>query len=289
MPFSTNVIKLLEEVDPPLRKVLIAILEEIERQRETTVTKKEFLEFAHQTEENFKKVWQVINELAEAQKRTEQRVEELAEAQKRTEREVSDLKTVVEELAEAQKRTEREVSDLKTVVRELAEAQKRTEQRVEELAEAQKRTEEELKKLVGEHKKTKVDLGGLQHTVGYVLEDRAYVGLPKLLKEDFGVELTEPLRREYIEVSPGNYKEVNIIGRGRRNGEQVWIIGECKSQIKKKEIDDFLKLLKSIDEVLPGKKIPVVVTYQASPPVREYIKQKGMKLYFSYQFPLVWL
>ncbi|RME68164.1 MAG: hypothetical protein D6778_02230 [Nitrospirae bacterium] len=91
-------IKLLEEVEPSLRKVLVAILEEIERQRETTVTRKEFLEFARQTEENFKKVWQVINELAEAQKRTE--------------REVSDLKTVVRELAEAQKKTEKKKKKL---------------------------------------------------------------------------------------------------------------------------------------------------------------------------------
>ncbi|RME68163.1 MAG: hypothetical protein D6778_02225 [Nitrospirae bacterium] len=113
------------------------------------------------------------------------------------------------------------------------------------------------------------------------------MGLPKLLKEDFGIEITEPLRREYIEIRPGKYEEVNIIGRGRRNGEEVWIIGECKSQIKKKEIDDFIKVLKKIDEVLPGKKMPIVVTYQASPPVREYIRQKGMKLYLSYQFPLV--
>jgi hypothetical protein len=33
MPYSTNVIRLLEEVEPPIRKVLIALLEEIERQR----------------------------------------------------------------------------------------------------------------------------------------------------------------------------------------------------------------------------------------------------------------
>ncbi len=116
MPVSTSFIKLLEKVDPGLREVLIALLEEMERQRLETVTKNEF----------------------------------------------NELKAIVKELAEAQKRTE-----------------------------------EELRKLIGEHRKTREMLGTLQHTVGYVLEDRAFSGLPPLLKKDFGIEVIEPLRRDY--------------------------------------------------------------------------------------------
>ncbi len=247
MPISTNIIRLLDKVEPSLREVLIAFLEEMERQRLENVTKNEFNELK-----------EIVRELAEAQKRTEERINELAEAQKRTEERVN----------------------------ELAEAQKRTEERVNELAEAQKRTEQELEKLVGEHRKTREMLGGIQHTVGYVLEDRAFIGLPPLLKKDLGIEVTENLRRDYIEVSPGKYIEVNIIGRGRKDGSLVWIIGECKSQIKKKDVDEFLKILKQIDKVLVGKKIPIIVSYQTSPLLRNYIKEKGLKLYFSYQFPL---
>ena len=40
MPISIALIRKLEEVEPRLRGVLFAILEEIERQREETVTKK---------------------------------------------------------------------------------------------------------------------------------------------------------------------------------------------------------------------------------------------------------
>ena len=57
MPYSTTVIRLLEKVEPLMREVLIAILEKIERQREESITRKEFVEFARQTEENFQKVW----------------------------------------------------------------------------------------------------------------------------------------------------------------------------------------------------------------------------------------
>ncbi len=137
-----------------------------------------------------------------------------------------------------------------------------------------------------EHRKTRENLGGLQHTVGYILEDRAFVGLPPLLEKDFGIEITEPLKRDYIETSPGRYIEVNIIGRGRQDGREVWVIGECKTQIKKKEVDIFLRELKELDDVLPGEKVRVMVTYQTPPVVRSYIESKGIKLYFSYQFPL---
>jgi len=79
MPVSVALIRKLEEIEPRLRGVLFAILEEIE-QREETVTKKEFNELK-----------QIVKELAQAQKRTEQRVEELAQAQKLTEQELQKL------------------------------------------------------------------------------------------------------------------------------------------------------------------------------------------------------
>jgi len=320
MPVSVSFIKKLESVHPDLKEILISLLEEVERQREETVTRKDFLEFAQRTEENFHKVWQAIGELseshkkaesrlsrleetveklveaqakaeerlsrlekaveklAEAQKRTEERLNELAEAQAKMEHRLSRLEDVVEKLAEAQKRTEERLN-------ELAEAQKRTEERLNELAEAQKRTEEELKKLIGEHKKTREALGGLTHTVGYILEDRAFVSLPELLKRDMGVEVGE-LKRDFVEISPARYEEINILGKGRRNGNDVWIIGECKTQLTKKHVDHFLNMVSRLEHIFPGEKIYVVVTYQTSPQVREYLKAKGLKLYFSYQLRL---
>ena len=111
MPFSTALIRKLETVEPQLKEVLLAILEEVERNREESVTKKEFLAFAEKTENSFQKVWKAIEELVEAQKRTEKRVEELAEAQKRTE-------VRIEELVEAQRQTELEIKKLAKGLRE---------------------------------------------------------------------------------------------------------------------------------------------------------------------------
>ena len=262
MPYSVNIIRLLEKVEPSTREVLLAVLEEIERQRETTVTKKEF------------------NELKEIVKDLGKTVKELAEAQKKTEQKVN-------ELAEAQKKSEQRLTRLEQTVAELAEAQKKTEQRLNELAEAQKKTEAELKKLVGEHRKTRKQLGGLAHTVGYVLEDRAFVGLLPLLEREYGLKVLEPLKRDFVEIGPGKYLEVNILGKAVQDGKKFVIIGECKTQLKKEDINKFLKTLNLLKDIFTEEIFPVLVTYQASPQVQNYVRQKGLKLYFSYQFPLV--
>ncbi len=280
----------IKEEFAELRKI---IAELAQAQKRTEQRIEELAEAQKRSEGRLDRLEKVVEELAQAQKRTEQRIEELAEAQKRSEGRLDRLEKVVEELAQAQKRTEERLEELAQAqkrteerVEELAQAQKRTEERVEELAQAQKRTEQELRALIGEHKKTREQLGGLTHTVGYVLEDRAYKGLPALLARDFNLEITEPIKRDYIEISPGVYEEINIIGRARRDGKSFVIIGECKTQLKKADIDAFLKRVRRLEKAFSEERILIAVTYQASPPVRAYASEKGVKLYFSYEMPL---
>ncbi len=183
----------------------------------------------------------------------------------------------IEELAEAQKRTEQRVE-------ELAEAQKRTEQRVEELAEAQKRTENELRSLIKSHKELREEVGGLGHTVGYRLEDESFKALPPLLRRDKGVEIKERLKRDFIEIAPDRYIEVNIWGEGRYDGKECVVVGEARSQLKKKDVDDFIKRADDLKKYVPKEQVRILVTYQASPQVQRYAKEKNIKIYFSYEF-----
>jgi vacuolar-type H+-ATPase subunit I/STV1 len=289
-----------KKTEERLTRLEQVVAELAEAQKRTEQRVEELAEAQKKTEERLTRLEQVVAELAEAQKRTEQRVEELAEAQKKTEERLVRLENTVAELAEAQKKTEERLTRLEQVVAELAEAQKRTEQRVEELAEAQEKTEERLvrlentvasltetvKKLTEEHKKMREQIGGLSHTVGYILEDRAFKGLPGILKRDFGIESVEYLKRDYIEISPGKYEEVNIVGRGKKDGEDVWIVGDCKTQLKKRDVDEFISTIQKIEKVIEGKKILITVVYQASPDVRKYVEEKGIRLYFSYEMPL---
>ena len=259
MDISTGLIRKLEKVEPHLREVLVSILEEIEKQREERVTRKEFQELRD-----------VVKELAEAQRRTEERLTRLEET--------------VEKLAEAQRKTEERVN-------ELAEAQRRTEERltrleetVEKLAEAQRRTEEEIARLTGEIITLKKEVGGLAHTVGYRLEDEAMKALPEILKKEMNLGIMGRLRRDFIETKKGKFVEVNIWGEGRVDGKDYIIIGEAKTQLKKSDIDSFIRKAEEIKKFVPGEQIRILVTYIASPPVRRYAEEKGIKLYFSYEF-----
>ncbi|MFH1859485.1 MAG: chordopoxvirus fusion protein, partial [bacterium] len=191
---------------------------------------------------------------------------------------IKDLGKSQRELAEAQKRTE-------VGIEELVEAQKRTEVKVEELAEAQKETQHELCELVCEHKKTRKQLGGLSGTVGYILEDRAYKGLPELLKKDYGIIVQGRLKRGYVPNEKNEMIEVNIIGEAIRDNKRVTIIGEGKSQLSKNNIDRFIKIrlerLAGVFEEI----FPVLVAYMISEPdAEEYAREKGIALYYSYDF-----
>ncbi len=282
-----SLIRKLESVeDPKLRDVFISFLEETERIIGETVRRSEFLEFVKTTNENFEKVWEAIDRLTE-------KIGELAEAQKKLEERVDSLAQRVEELAIAQRRTEERLESLARRVEELAIAQKKLEERVdnlarrvEELAIAQKKTEERLEKLIGEHQKTREHLGGLSNAFGYVLEDRAIKGLPAILKERYNIEITEPLKRDILETPDGREIELNIFGKGRLNGKVLTIIGECKSQMRKRDVDKFLNYVKMLDRYLPGEKFLVLVAYQAPLKIRKYIEEKGIHLVFSYELPL---
>jgi len=282
MSVSVALIRKITEIEEPqLRDILLAILEEMERQRaqwEESITRREFLEFGKKMEESFRQVWNSINELTQAQKRTEERVEELAQAQKRTEERV-------EELAEAQKRTEKRVEELAEAQQESERRLTRLEKAVEDLAQAQKRTEEELQKLIKEHKETRSQLGGLAMTVGYRLEDEAFKALPRLLREDYKIEVKGRLKRQYVADRDGRLLEVNIFGHATKEGKPVVIIGEGKSQLSAKDINRFIQgKLKRFEGVFDDI-FPVMVTYMiSSPDVEDYANKKGIALYYSYDF-----
>ncbi len=300
--YSAHFIRLLEKLEPSTREVLLALLEEIEKQREETVTRKE----VEQVWEALQSVGAELKELAEAQKRTEQRVEELAEAQKRTEEQMRQLvqrqeqlegrmdrlEIAMQELAESQRQTDQKMQELAESqrqtdqkMRELAEAQKRTDQKMQELAEAQKRTEEQVQRLINTTREIRRTIGALQHTVGYTLEDRAYVGLPKLLQQDFGIEVIGALDRDYVTVGRREI-EVNILGKGRKDGQEFWIVGEAKTQVYERDVKQFEQNVEQLKQVLGENLFLVVVGYQIPPKARRYLKSKGIPFYLSSKFPL---
>lgn len=215
------------------------------------------------TKAEFNELKEIVKELAEAQKRTEQRVEELVEAQKHSEERLTRLELTVAELVEAQKLTEK---------------------RVAELAEAQKRTENELRELVKAHSETRKMLGGLSDAVGYGLEDRAIKSLPEILKNKYGIEVSGPLVRKFVRYN-GKRDEVNIYGIAKKGDQNIYIIGEAKSRLGKKHIDDFLKLVTRLEEnrIISGEKFLLTITYSVEPEIEEYAKNRGLTVIWSFE------
>lgn len=195
------------------------------------------------------------------------------------------------------------IDSLKDSTKELAEAQKRTEKRLEELVEAQKKTKKELnefKRLTNENfkkvwesidklnHKVKLSfkhLGSLTHIVGYSIEDKAYKNLPKLLKQDFNIDLLDNLKRDFIEYSQNQYDEINIFAPALKDGKKIYIAGECKTQLKKRDIDNFLSKIEILKKYFDQSLFPVIVTFmETNPSVRKFIKEKKIAIYYTYQF-----
>ncbi len=233
---SVSLFKKLETVEPSLREVLIAILEEIEKQQKERVTKDEFRE----------------------------------------------LKEIVADLAEAQKKTEQRLNSLTQKVNELAEAQKKTEQRINELAEAQKKTEEEIYKLVKRMDMFEDRLEGISNSVGYSLENKAYKSLPKILSERHNITIINRLLRKYFLVGKKNI-QINIYGHGKRNGEDIVIIGECKVRPSKREITRFKKYAQKIAEKERKNPFYIFVAHDFPPDIEEFLRSHNISYFWSYE------
>jgi len=177
------------------------------------------------------------------------------------------------------------VKELSINVKELVEAQKRTEQRMEELAISLKETQIELKQLAHEHSITRKLLGDLTNTVGYGLEDTIMKYIHDYAQKEYGITITTVDRR-YITYPDGRYDEINIYAEGTKNGNTVYIIGESKAQLGKKDADSFDKMIARLRNYLKGEIIPFIVCYSCAPDVENYIalQYPYIRIHKSFEF-----
>jgi uncharacterized protein YoxC len=294
-----------------LSEVKAVIKELADAQRRT---EERLIAFERATEENFNKVWTAIgeltnkvNQLAEAQRRTEERLNEFEkrteenfarvwEAIERLTARVDDL-TVrldklterVDQLAEAQRRTEERLNQLALRVDELterlnklAEAQRDMAEKMSKLIDAQMQLEDSLAKLLGRMKTTEERIEWIFSSIGFTIEDKSLKALPELLKRE-GITVEGNLVRRYYKIGD-EYNQLNIYGWGRKDGEKILILGEIKTRASKKEINEFIKLA---DKVKKSEGNPTVflvfVAYDYRPEIEEYLKEKGIKYFWSYE------
>jgi chromosome segregation ATPase len=294
-----------------LSEVKAVIKELADAQRRT---EERLIAFERATEENFNKVWTAIgeltnkvNQLAEAQRKTEERLNEFEkrteenfarvwEAIERLTARVDDL-TVrldklterVDQLAEAQRKTEERLNQLALRVDELterlnqlAEAQRDMAEKMSKLIDAQMQLEDSLAKLLGRMKTTEERIEWIFSSIGFTIEDKSLKALPELLKRE-GITVEGNLVRRYYKIGD-EYNQLNIYGWGRKDGEKILILGEIKTRASRKEINEFIKLA---DKVKKSEGNPTVflvfVAYDYRPEIEEYLKEKGIKYFWSYE------
>ncbi|MEM3362582.1 MAG: hypothetical protein QXG16_04700, partial [Candidatus Anstonellaceae archaeon] len=196
------------------------------------------------------------------------------------------LEIAVAELAEAQKRSEERLTRLEIAVAELAEAQKRTEQRLEELAEVQKKTEEEVRKLAVGLSNLRGEVGGLSRTFSYAFENEAYRKLPEYLNRHYGIEITEKFVRTEI-----REEEINFFAKGRKNGKELYIVGEAKLRLDESK-KDFEKVFRELERKVKAVKseygdveiIRMIVTHFAKKSALKTAQEKGILVVQSYEW-----
>ena len=251
------------------------------------------------SEKRLDRIEAAIEKLTEAQIRSEKRldrveaaIEKLTEAQALSEERLDRVEERLDRIEAAQARSEERLDRIEAAIEKLTEAQIRSEKRLDRVEAAQARSEERLDTLterldtlVKEHGKTRSQLGGLAMTVGYALENAAYRALPDLLKADYGIEVQDRLIRTYLTDDKNRSLEVNIFGKGLKNGREVIILGESKSQLSAKHINRFISTRLYPLKPLFGEVLPILVTHMiSSEGVEAYAKEQGIALYYSYQF-----
>jgi hypothetical protein len=185
------------------------------------------------------------------------------------------------------KSTEENFNRVWKAIEELAEAQKRTEQRVEELAEAQRKTEIEVAKLAKGLQETRGELGGLSKSMSYAFENEAFRKLPDFLKEKYGIEIKEKLIREEI-----GGKEINIFGKARKDGVDLFVIGESKLRLDEKRdkrikdvFDELEEKVKAVKREYGEKEVvKILITHYATKGFLSKAKEKGIIIVQSFEW-----
>jgi predicted nucleic acid-binding Zn-ribbon protein len=243
-----------------LYKAIVAVVDE--RVKEIRVTREDFDALRGAVSELAQAQARTeiqMRELAQAQARTDASVRELAQAQARTEERVGSLERAIEKLAQAQARTEERVGSLERAMEKLTQAQARTEERVGsleramgELARAQARTEVALRQLAQQ-------VGALSENIGYGLEDIARLVLPGYLRWRYGLRV-DKLTRRLFWVDETSV-DIDLYGEGERDGRKAVVLGEVKSRIHKREVDEFRRKLDLVGPQVEGEVVPVMFSY----------------------------
>ena len=168
---------------------------------------------------------------------------------------------------------EARVDRLEAALLRLAEAQARaeerfdrTEVRMEQLAAAQVRTELAVQALAQQ-------AGRLADTIGFTLEELAREVTPAYLAQHYNIH-TLQLDRSFIVVD-GQELEFDLYGHGQRNGERVTVVGEVRSRIYGRDVEEAVRRTTRLAPQLLGTLVTVLFGFVIHPLARVAAQRLG--------------
>ena len=186
---------------------------------------------------------------------------------------VDRLEAALIRLAEAQVRSE------ERFVR-LEEAQARTEARLEQLAAAQARTETRVEQLAAAQEHTELavqalaqQVGRLADTIGFTLEELAREVTPAYLAHHYNIHMLQ-LDQCFLIVD-GQELEFDLYGNGQRDGERVTVVGEVRSRIYGRDVEEAVRRTTRLAPQLSGTPVTILFGFVIHPSAREVAQRLG--------------
>ncbi len=169
---------------------------------------------------------------------------------------------------------------------ELAEGQRRTDERlnklteaVASLAEAQRQTDKRLDKLVQVTDNLAQQVGSLNQTFGFSLEEFVSALLPPYLERHYGLSSLNLERRYIFNLGANRLEEVDMVGAGERNGQSVTVLAECRATIGGSET---ARLADKLDGIVAsmkgGETVKVIVAMNIHPTAEPVAAERGIWL-----------
>jgi hypothetical protein len=182
------------------------------------------------------------------------------------------------------------IEEIKKASKELAESQKKTEKEITELTESQKKTNEEITKLTEKTDKEIADLGKEVNKVnkmvgkltngwGKFVEGLVTPSIPVIFKK-LGVDIFS-LSQRTKRYKDGKELKIDILCLGKgKDGKDVVIVSEVKSELSSQDINEFLKDLSEFknffSEYKDRKVIGVVAGMRCDGGVERYAERAGL-------------
>ena len=124
--------------------------------------------------------------------------------------------------------------------------------------------------------------GGLGQTAGYAVEAYVLERLPKLLSRRFGFIETSAMPESFTHPD-GSIDEIDVIVRGTIDGRPVAFVGETKTNITLREVEDFLKVVGRVRPAMQCDDVRAIFfAYRASGDARQAVAAVGCSLAFPH-------